>query len=83
MSVFISDIDTAKLCPTFQTISAVCSFIKVLIDMNKTMSGHWMVAYKSLKTIKENSSWVIPKVVSVAYESFNVTKFKWQLKKGF
>ena len=51
--------------------------------MNKTMSGHWMVAYKSLKTIKENSSWVIPKVVSVAYESFNVTKFKWQVKKGF
>ena len=28
-----------------------------------------MVAYKSLKT-KEKSSWVIPKVVAVAYGSF-------------
>ena len=30
-----------------------------------------MVAYKSLKT-KEKSSWVIPKVVAVAYGSFSL-----------
>ena len=46
-----------------------------------------MVAYKSLKT-KEKSSWVIPKVVAVAYESgclreLCITKFKSQFKRGF
>ena len=42
-----------------------------------------MVAYETLKT-KEKSSWVIPKVVAVAYESFSViTKFKSQFKLGF
>ena len=46
-----------------------------------------MVAYKSLKT-KEKSSWVIPKVVAVAYESGRlqelfITKFKSQFKWGF
>ena len=46
-----------------------------------------MVAYKSLKT-KEKSSWVISKVVAVAYgsgrlqELFNA-KFKSQFKWGF
>ena len=39
-----------------------------------------MVAYKSLKT-KEKSSWVMAKVVEVAYGS--VTKFKTQFKWGF
>ena len=34
-----------------------------------------MVAYESVKT-KENSSWVIPKVVAVAYESFKKSPFK-------
>ena len=34
--------------------------------MNQTL---WVVVYESLKT-KEKSSWVIPKVVAVAYESF-------------
>ena len=38
--------------------------------------------YKRLKT-KEKSSWVIPKVVAVAYESFSFTKIKWQFKLGF
>ena len=46
-----------------------------------------MVAYKSLKT-KEKSSWVIPKVVAVAYESgrlqeFFITKFKTPFQWGF
>ena len=52
------------------TISAVRSFIKVLIYMNKTQSGRWMVAYKSLKT-KKKFSLAILKVVAVAYESFS------------
>ena len=34
--------------------------------MNQSL---WVVAYESLKT-KEKCSWVIPKVVAVAYESF-------------
>ena len=45
-----------------------------------------MVTYKSLKT-KEKSSWVIPKVVAVAYESDRlrelfITKLKSQFKRG-
>ena len=52
------------------TISAVQSFIKVLIYMSKTQSGCWMVTYESLKT-EEKSSLVILKVVTVAYESFS------------
>ena len=34
-----------------------------------------MVAYESVKT-KENSSWVIPKVVAVAYESLRASLCK-------
>ena len=49
-----------------------------------------MVAYKSFKT-KENFSWIIPKVVAVAYgrsllpELFIlfITKLKSQFKRGF
>ena len=46
-----------------------------------------MVTYKSLKT-KEKSSWVIPKVVAVAYGSGRlrelfITKLKSQFKRGF
>ena len=46
-----------------------------------------MVAYKSLKT-KEKSSWVIPKVVAVAFGSGRlqelfIIKFKSQFKWGF
>ena len=53
----------------------------------KTLSGRWVVSYQSLKT-KENSSWVIPKVVAVAYgigplRELFITKFKWQFKWGF
>ena len=46
-----------------------------------------MVTYKSLNT-NEKSSWVIPKVVVVAYGSGRlrelfITKFKSQFKRGF
>ena len=46
-----------------------------------------MVAYKSLKT-KNKSSWVIPKLVAVAYgngrlRELFITKFKSQFKMGF
>ena len=43
------------------TMSAVCSFIKVLNYIQTTPSGR-------LRGLK-NSSWVIPKVVAVAYGS--------------
>ena len=36
--------------------------------MKKTLRGHWVFAYKNMKT-KEKTSRVIPKVVGVAYES--------------
>jgi len=46
-----------------------------------------VVAYKSLKT-KEKFSWIIPKVVAVAYgrdcsRELFITKFKFQFKRGF
>ena len=65
MSVFISDIDTPKLDVQFFrplvrcAVSLKCWFIPIT---------PWVVAYESLKT-KERSSWVILKVVAVAYES--------------
>ena len=51
MSDFISDIDQAKLYVQFVFRPlAQCSFIEVLIYMNNTKSGGWVVAYESLKT---------------------------------
>ena len=46
-----------------------------------------MVAYKNFKT-KEKSSWVIPKLVVVAYwsgrlQELFIAKFKSQFKRGF
>ena len=46
-----------------------------------------MVAYDSFK-VKDKSSWVIPKVVTVAYGSGRlrelfITKFKSQIKRGW
>ena len=42
-----------------------------------------MVAYKSLKT-KKKSSWVIPKVVTVAYETASLQSLiNSQFKRGF
>ena len=41
-----------------------------------------MVAYKSLKT-KEKSSWVIPKVVAIAYESFSSESLRHRSNGGF
>ena len=44
MIIFISDIDTAIFyVHLFETISAVCSFVKVLIYMNKTLNGRSLV----------------------------------------
>ena len=44
MIIFISDIDTAIFyVHFFETISAVCSFVKVLIYMNKTLNGRSLV----------------------------------------
>ena len=42
------------------------------------MSGH---LNESLKT-KEKSSWVIPKVVTVAYKELFITKVKSHFKRG-
>ena len=55
----------------------------MLINMNKTLA----VPYKSLKT-KEKSSWVIPKVVMVAYGSgvlqeLFITRFRSPAQTGF
>ena len=71
MSVFISDVDTAKI------------YVQFFYWYEKD----WVVAYESLKT-KEKSSWVIPKMVAVAYGSgclqeLLITKFKPQFKRGF
>ena len=50
MIIFISDIDTAIFyVHFFETISAVCSFVKVLIYMNKTLNGRSLV--KKTKTL--------------------------------
>ena len=44
MIIFISDIDTAIFyVHLFETISAVCSFVKVLIYMNKSLNGRSLV----------------------------------------
>ena len=89
MSVFIFDGDTDKLCVQFFrpnhpkifineplaqcAVSFKCWFIWIRL---------WVEAYESLAT-KEKSSWVIPKVIAVAYESFSLKKFKSQFKRGF
>ena len=61
----------------------MCSFIKALIYMKRTLSGR----LQELKT-KEKSSWVIPKVVVVAYGSgrlrelfFSKSQFQWGFAK--
>ena len=68
----------------------MCRFIKLLIYyiMDKTLSGHWVVAYESLKT-REKSTWVLnPKSGDCQYWSGRwrellITKFKSQFKQGF
>ena len=66
MSGCIPDMDTAKLLGQFflDHLSVGCSFMKVLICMNKTLGGR----LRGLKT-KEKSSWIVPKVFAVAYRS--------------
>ena len=61
MSVFISDIDTVEIYVQFFRRTTN-------VNINARMSR--VVAYESLNT-KKKSSWVIPKVVAVACESFS------------
>ena len=83
MSVFIFNIDTPKLYVQFfilkwpqdlyqQTISVVCSFIKVLIFMNKTLSGHLRELKKQRKCpvgLSQQWPWLL--TGAVAHESFS------------
>ena len=78
MSVFIFDRDTDKLYVQFYrpntpkifineplaqcAVSFKCWFIWIRL---------WVEAYESWAT-KEKSTWVIPKVIAVAYESFSL-----------
>ena len=61
MRVFISDIDTVKIYVQFFGPTTN-------LNINTRMSR--AVAYESLNT-KKKSSWVIPKVIAVACESFS------------
>ena len=61
MSVFISDIDTAEI---------YVQFFRPTTNLNINARMSWVVSYESLNT-KKKSSWVIPKVVAVACESFS------------
>ena len=45
MSVFISDIDTAKLYVEFSRPLPQCAVSLVSIYMNKTLNCRWVVAY--------------------------------------
>ena len=91
MIVLIPDIDMVKLYFTssfytkitqdlffFFSISAVCSFIKVLIIWMKL----WVVAYQRWKT-KEWSRCVIPKVLAVAYGNSRLKFLKVTVQKEF
>ena len=69
----------SKIFGKIWVVFKLCSFIQVLACMNKTLS----VRLRGLKT-KDESSWVIPKVVTVANESvclqeLFITKFKSQI----
>ena len=61
MSVFISDIDTVEI---------YVQFFRPTTNLNINARMSRVVAYESLNT-KKKSSWVIPKVVAVACESFS------------
>ena len=54
----------------FDCINAVYSFMLVFIYMNKSLSGR----SRELKKTKEKSSWIIPRVVAIAYESFSLQR---------
>ena len=77
-----------QLATSYEILVASTEFLVALATRKaqfRTLIKLWVVAYETLKT-KEKSSWVIPKVVAVAYDSFSViTKFKshWQFKLGF
>ena len=61
MSVFIFDIDTVEI---------YVQFLRPTTNLNINARMSRVVAYESLNTNKK-SSWVIPKVVAVARESFS------------
>ena len=61
MSVFISDIDTVEI---------YVQFLRPTTNLNINARLSRVVAYESLNT-KKKSSWVIPKVVAIACESFS------------
>ena len=73
--LYISNTEVYKIFINAGTIGAMCSFIKVLIYMNKTLSGE-------LKN-KGKSSWSIPKVVAAACESNSSQSLSHSSNQGF
>ena len=71
MSVFISDIDTVEI---------YVQFFRPTTNLNINARMSRVVAYESLNR-KKKSSWVIPKVVAVACESFSSQRLS-QIFKG-
>ena len=74
MSVFISDIDTAKLCVQFFRPLAQCA-VKLeccVVDLYE-QDYEWSLSSRLQETRnkKKRSSWIIPKVVAVSYERFH------------
>ena len=80
MSVFISDIDTAKLYVQFFRSNhlPVCSFMKALIHMLKTLSGRLQELKKEEQVQLGN-----PKSGRGRLRELFITKFKLQFKLGF
>ena len=67
MSVFISDIEMVKI---------YVQLFRPTTNLNINARMSRVVAYESLKT-KKKSSWVIPKVLAVAYDrELFITKVK-------
>ena len=68
-----------------RTISAVWSFIKVLICMN-TEDPEWLLTrakQKGKSPVGYSQKWSLSHTGEVAYESFSVQSFKSQFKRGF
>ena len=84
MSLYLNFIELLQiLCCTVQdlsqgTISAVCSFVKVLIYMNKTLSGR-------LRELKNKGKVQLgnPRSDRGRLRELFITKFKSQFKRGF
>ena len=78
MSDFISDIRLNFKSNFIDLISAVCSFIKVLIYYNKTLSGRLRGLNNKRKVPLGN-----PKSDRSRLREFFIAKFKSQFKRGF